>query len=68
VEANAREVLGLLQALEKDVQEHRGRFDTLGTHLSNAQKKYDESDRALHAFATRLEQAKHLGEGREDPE
>lgn len=63
VEENARHVLQLLQALEQDVAGFRKSFDTMGTHLANAQKQYDDSSKGLQKLAGRLERARDLGSG-----
>lgn len=55
IEQSAREILRSLQHLQGDINKVREVFDTLGTHLDNARKKYDESDKKLSNFEGRLE-------------
>lgn len=55
IEQSAREILSSLQHLQGDINKVREVFDTLGTHLDNARKKYDESDKKLSNFEGRLE-------------
>jgi DNA recombination protein RmuC len=66
VEENARLVLQILQALEQDVAAFRRAFETMGTHLSNAHKQYDESSKGLQKLANRLERARDLGSGKDE--
>ena len=67
VEQNAREVMGLLGALERDLASYRKPFDILGTHLANAHKQYEESLKALGRLEDRLEKARDLGVPEGDP-
>ncbi|MEI6631693.1 MAG: DNA recombination protein RmuC [bacterium] len=55
VEENAKEILKSLSALSIDVNKFRDDFDTLGSHLSNAKTKYDDSTKRLERFSERLE-------------
>ncbi|MDI6766679.1 MAG: DNA recombination protein RmuC [Bacteroidota bacterium] len=55
IEQSAREILRSLQHLQGDINKVRELFDTLGTHLDNARKKYDETDKKLSNFEGRLE-------------
>lgn len=63
VEENARLVLQLLQALEQDVAGFKKSFETMGSHLGNAQKQYEESSKNLSKLSGRLERARDLGSG-----
>jgi len=55
IEESAREILSALGRLQGDVTRVREVFDTLGTHLENARKKYEEADKRLSNFEGRLE-------------
>jgi DNA recombination protein RmuC len=55
IEQSAREILSALGRLQGDVGRVREVFDTLGTHLENARRKYAEADKRLAAFEGRLE-------------
>lgn len=56
IEQSARAIVDTLSRLQGDIGKVREVFDTLGTHLDNARKKYDESDKRLAGFESRLEQ------------
>lgn len=55
IEHSARDIINALSRLQGDVQKVRDAFDILGTHLDNAQKKYDDADKRLSNFEARLE-------------
>ena len=55
IEQSAREILSALGRLQGDVTRVREVFDTLGSHLENARKKYEEADKRLSNFEGRLE-------------
>ncbi|MFH0738354.1 MAG: DNA recombination protein RmuC [Candidatus Omnitrophota bacterium] len=55
VEENAKGILKSLSALSIDVNKFKDDFDTLGSHLSNAKTKYDDSTKRLERFSERLE-------------
>jgi|ERR1051325_1218749 DNA recombination protein RmuC len=55
IEQSAREILSALGRLQGDVGRVREVFDTLGSHLENARRKYAEADKRLAAFEGRLE-------------
>ena len=55
LQENAREVHRNLAELARLWERVSVPFDKLGAHLSNAQKQYEESSRALERFSTRLE-------------
>ena len=61
VEQNARQVMAMLQTVERDLAAYRKPFEILGTHLSNARKQYDESSRLLQRVADHLERAREAG-------
>ena len=62
VEQNARQVLDLLETLERDLKAFRESHDVLGKHLSNAHQTFDKNARSLQQFESHLERAKELGE------
>lgn len=55
IEHSAREILNTLSRLQGDITKVRDAFETLGTHLDNARKKYDEADKRLSNFENKLE-------------
>lgn len=55
IEKSAHEILNSLTRLQGDIGKVREVFDILGTHLDNAQKKYDDADKRLSNFEGRLE-------------
>ncbi|HZY10200.1 MAG TPA: DNA recombination protein RmuC [Bacteroidota bacterium] len=59
IEQKAREILDVLSHLQGDVGRIRECFDTLGTHLDNARKKYEETDKRFSNFEGRLD---HINE------
>ena len=65
IEQSAREILNTLARLQGDISKVRDAFSTLGSHLENARKKYDEADKRLTNFEDRLESVaeKALPEG-----
>lgn len=59
IEHRAHEILDVLSHLQGDVGRIRECFDTLGTHLDNARKKYEETDKRFSNFEGRLD---HISE------
>ncbi len=57
IEQSACEILDTLARLQGDISKVRDAFSTLGSHLDNARKKYDEADKRLSSFEDRLENA-----------
>jgi len=55
VEERAQEIISSLSQLQGDLARFRTEFDTLGSHITNAAKKYDEADKRLTKFEDRLE-------------
>ncbi|MBM3254857.1 MAG: DNA recombination protein RmuC [Candidatus Omnitrophica bacterium] len=55
VEENAKGILKGLSALSVDITKFKDDFNTLGSHLSNAKTKYDDSTKRLERFSERLE-------------
>ncbi len=62
VEERAQEIIDSLSRLRGDLSRFRDDFDTLGNHLSNALKKFEEADKRLAKFEDRLEgvEGRHL--------
>lgn len=55
VEKSAKAIIDNLSRLQTEVRKVRDGFDTLGSHLENARKKYEETDKRLTQFEDRLE-------------
>jgi DNA recombination protein RmuC len=68
IEQSANEVLGSLSRLQGDLGKVRDVFDTLGSHLDNALKKYEDVDRKLSNVEGRLESVaeKRIEAGHQD--
>ncbi|MDD5156382.1 MAG: DNA recombination protein RmuC, partial [Candidatus Omnitrophica bacterium] len=54
VEENAKNILKNLSALSIEINKFKDDFNTLGSHLSNAKTKYDDSTKRLERFSERL--------------
>jgi DNA recombination protein RmuC len=54
IEQSARDILNTLTRLQGDMLRVRESFNTLGSHLDNAHKKYEEADKRLTGFEGRL--------------
>jgi DNA recombination protein RmuC len=54
VEENAKEILKNLSMLSNEMRKFAEDFELLGTHLSNASRKYDDSRKKLERFSDRL--------------
>lgn len=57
IEERAREILGILENLQGDLDRFDADYQVLGTHIKNAQTKYDESGRRLRKVEDRLASA-----------
>jgi DNA recombination protein RmuC len=55
VEESAQEIIDSLSRLKGDFGKFRDEFDVLGSHISNAGKKYEDVDKRLVKFEDRLE-------------
>ncbi|MBI1804294.1 MAG: DNA recombination protein RmuC [Ignavibacteriae bacterium] len=55
IEDSARDIQNTLARLQGDVVHLREVFDTMGIHLDNARKKYDDADKRLSNFEGKLE-------------
>jgi DNA recombination protein RmuC len=55
VEESAQEIIDSLSRLKGDFGKFRDEFDVLGSHITNAGKKYEEVDKRLVKFEDRLE-------------
>ena len=49
--------MGYVADLQQDFDRFADDFDLIGTHLGRAQSKFNEADKRLNKFATKLEQA-----------
>jgi len=54
IEQRAKEIMSHLATLSKEEEKFKQEFDTLGSHLSNATKKYDDAQRKLVQFEGKL--------------
>ncbi len=55
VEENAKNILKSLNTISGDVAKFREDFDTLGGHLTNASRKYEDSRRKIERLTERLD-------------
>ena len=55
MEENAKRLLESLSGMEKQMEKFADKFETLGTHLKNAQQSYGESDRLFERAQNTLE-------------
>lgn len=61
VEQNALEILKQLGTLTTEMTKFREDFDLMGTHLFNAGRKYEESQKHLDKFSTKLNVLRETG-------
>jgi DNA recombination protein RmuC len=54
IEENAKEILKNLSMLSTEINKFKEEFSLLGTHLSNASRKYEDSQKKLDRFLDRL--------------
>ena len=54
IEERAMEIINHLDRLNGDEKRMREEFNILGTHLNNARKKYEDTDRLLNRFEEKL--------------
>ena len=54
IEERAREIVDYLSRLRADEERFRQEFETLGTHIENARKKYEDAQRRLVRFEEKL--------------
>lgn len=54
IEERAKEIMDHLSRLKGDEERFRAEFDTLGTHIENARKKYEDAQRRLVRFEDKL--------------
>jgi DNA recombination protein RmuC len=55
MEENAKRLLESLSGMEKQMEKFADKFETLGTHLKNAQQSYSESDKLFERAQNTLE-------------
>ena len=65
IEKNAQEILGALKQLEGELAKFEESFGTIGVHLENARKKYEEAEKRLARFVDRLDRLAAAGESNE---
>lgn len=54
IEENAQEILKHLEFLSNEIERVKEDFNLLGTHLSNASRKYEDTSKRLDRFSDRL--------------
>ncbi len=54
IEKSAKEIINHISRLQTEISKLRDSFDTLGSHIDNARKKYEETDKRLTHFEDRL--------------
>lgn len=54
IEENAKEILKNLGMLSNEINKFKEDFDLLGTHLSNASRKYEDGQKKLDRFSDKL--------------
>jgi len=65
IEKRAKEIMGNLDRLEREYERFSREFDTLGSHLTNAAKKYEEADKRLGKVEDQLARTR-IKEGSEE--
>lgn len=66
IEKRAKEMFARLERLHKEYTRFEEEFEILGSHIANAQKKFDEADKRLGRFGSHLAQTR-LVEGESTP-
>lgn len=66
VEKHAEEIIHHLARLKGDFNKFSADFDVLGTHLTNAQKKYEEAEKKLVRFDNKLSLTSEISESEID--
>jgi DNA recombination protein RmuC len=62
IEKNAEAILGFCGRLEQDVQRFAAEYEVLGSHLTNANKKFGEGARKLERFRSSLERVTEMSD------
>ena len=60
IEENALEVLNNVTRLQSDLKKILEEYETLGSHLHNASRKFEDIERKVTVFADRLDSVSHL--------
>lgn len=66
IEESAKEIQQALVRLKGDFQKFGDDFDVLGSHLTNAENKYEDSKRKLEKVGQKLENIELLGEKKDE--
>lgn len=67
IEKNAQEILSYLHHLRVDFSRFKEEFRILGTHVTNARNKFEETDSLLNKFGNRLESASRNTQSLKEP-
>ncbi len=67
IEEHAKEIIDSLSRLQGDLDGLRDVFDTLGTHIENARKKFDDANKRLSGFEARFEAVSSHSAGDQRP-
>ncbi|MGK2849196.1 MAG: DNA recombination protein RmuC [Minisyncoccota bacterium] len=67
IEKRAKEIMGQLERLAKEHEKFEKEFEVLGSHISNAQKKFSDAEKRLYKVTDSLEFTR-LGEVKSDVE
>lgn len=68
IEAHAREILRLIQALSTDFGAFAEDFGRMGTHIKNLTTKYDDAARRVEKFQARMENIRRISPGSKEGE
>lgn len=64
IEENAKEILKNLAMLNNEIRKFKEDFDLVGSHLSNASRKYDDSLKRLDRFSAKLSSVQDSGDSK----